>query len=96
MLQTQLAIASVFLGQHATHALPDKISAGANNSIQGIEITYTDPKNYARSLSISITEAACAVRRQCQANNLTIIAFAPFKDYGGRRTRVEEHLAKAQ
>lgn len=96
MLQNQLAIAGVSLGQHATHTLPNKISAAAENGLQGIEITYTDLEDYAISLGVSILEAASPIRLQCQTNKLAIIAFAPFENFEGQRTPLEDRLAKAQ
>lgn len=96
MLQNQLVIASVSLGQHALHTLPDKISAAADNALQGIEITFTDLQNYATSLGVSIVEAASLIGSQCLANNLAIIAFAPFENFEGQRSPLEDRLAKAQ
>jgi hypothetical protein len=42
MLDNSLAIATVSLGEHASHILPGKITAAAQNSFSGIEITYPD------------------------------------------------------
>jgi hypothetical protein len=40
--KNKLAIASVSLGMHATHSLPEKILAASRNHFSGIEIVYSD------------------------------------------------------
>lgn len=96
MLQNRHAIASVSLGQHATHTLPLKIIAAAQAGFQGIEITHTDLKSYAVELSVSMLETASKVRRQCEDHNVEIIVFCPFENFEGQQTPLSDRLDKAR
>lgn len=96
MLDNQLAIASVSLGQHVSHTLPDKITAAAENGIAGIEITYPDLEGHAASLSASMLEAAQQVKNLCKEKNIHILAFASFQNYEGSLLPLSDRLEKAE
>ncbi|KAF2158815.1 hypothetical protein M409DRAFT_71446 [Zasmidium cellare ATCC 36951] len=96
MLQNKLAIASVSLGQHASHTLPLKIAAAAEAGLNGIEITYPDLDGYAKALSIPILQAARRIRQICQDERLEIIAFASFQNFEGQTSPLPERLQKAR
>lgn len=96
MLTNRLAISSISLGQHASHKLPDKISAAAECGFQGIEITYPDLNHYADSLSSTMLETARIVRLKCEDHNLEVIAFAAFENFEGQKSPITERLEKAQ
>lgn len=95
-LDNKIAIASVSLGEHASHTLPRKIAAAAGKKFSGIEITYPDLEAYAASLSISMLSAADRIRRLCQDCEISIIAFASFQNFEGNRSSLDERLATAE
>lgn len=96
MLQNHLAISSVSLGQNLSHTLPLKITSAAAAGIKGIEITYFDLDDYASSLSVPIIEAARQARQLCANERLVILAFAPFENFEGDQTPLQERLRKAK
>ncbi|KAF4551900.1 3-dehydroshikimate dehydratase-like protein 2 [Elsinoe fawcettii] len=96
MLSNRLAIASVSLGQHDTHTLPQKIEAAAVAGIQGIEITYPDLDDHATQLSVPLLEAAESARRLCEEKSMEIIAFASFQNYEGQQSPLQDRLHKAR
>jgi len=96
MLQNKLAISSVSLGQHAAHILPLKITSAAAAGIKGIEITFADLDGYAESSLIPILEAATRIRQLCADKHLEIIAFAPFENFEGHQTPLQDRLQKAE
>lgn len=95
MIDNKLAIASVSLGQHPSHTLPDKIVAAAQNDISGLEITYPDLETYANSLSIPMLDAALKIKTICSENDITILSFASFQNFEGHLSPLDERLAKA-
>ncbi|KAI6914593.1 xylose isomerase-like protein [Hortaea werneckii] len=95
MYDNRLAIASVSLGLHPAHTLPQKIVAAARAGISGIEITYSDLNDYARSVSLSLLEAARDIRQLCEVQSLFILAFASFQNFEGQQTPLHERLQKA-
>ena len=95
MLDNQLAIASVSLGQHYSHTLPLKIVAAAQNAICGIEITFPDLEFYSNSLSISMLDAARKISGLCTAHRIQVIAFVSFQNFEGNLSPLNERLRKA-
>lgn len=96
MLNNQLAIASPSLGQHISHTLPQKISAASHNGFAGIEITHSDLLAYCSSLDITLQEAAAAIRQECSAHNLHILAFAAFENFEGHPSPLEPRMEIAK
>ncbi|KAJ6002754.1 hypothetical protein N7451_005301 [Penicillium sp. IBT 35674x] len=96
MLSNKLAIAGLSLGQHPSHALDHKIEAAAKAGYAGIEIVYPDLETYSQSHKLSMLEAADKIRNLCQSVNLEILALAPFENYEGDRSPLEDRLEKAE
>lgn len=96
MLDNKLAIASVSLGQHESHTLPDKIRAAAQSSFGGIEITYTDLQACATSISAPMLDAARQVKDICKEKEIHILALASFQNYEGSLQPLTERLEKAE
>lgn len=95
MIENPVAIASVSLGQHASHTLPDKIKAAAKSEFSGLEITYPDLESYAANLSVPILDAARHVRDICDQHDITIIALVSFQNFEGHFSPLHERLKKA-
>lgn len=95
MLDNKLAIASVSLGLHPSHTLPDKIVAAAQNGIPGLEITYPDLEVYSNSLSIPMLDAASKIKSLCSENEISILSFASFQNFEGHLSPLDKRLAKA-
>lgn len=96
MLNNRLAIASVSLGQHTSHTLPQKIDAAAQNGITGIEITYPDLSTYASSQACSLHKAAQNIKHLCREHHLHILALAPFENFEGHTSPIASRLKTAQ
>lgn len=95
MVNNKIAIASLSLGMHPSHSLPEKIIAAAQNDFQGIEIVYFELESYANLISISIFEAAAMIKSLCAEKGIYILALAPFENYEGSPIPIKERLAKA-
>jgi sugar phosphate isomerase/epimerase len=79
--KNKLAIASVSLGMHATHSLPDKILAASRNHFSGIEIVYSDLEAWCTIQSLPLIAGAHSIRDLCKTRNLTVLSLAPFKNF---------------
>lgn len=95
MIESQLAIASVSLGEHASHTLPRKIIAAAEVGFSGIEITYPDLEAYAESLSTPILDAARQIRDLCRECGILVLALVSFQNFEGHKSPLDERLKKA-
>ena len=96
MLDNRLAIASVSLGQHPSHTLPQKITAAASAGFSGIEITYPDLSSHATSQSLPILSAAQQIHSLCKHYKLTIIALVSFQNYEGSTLPLSSRLQTAK
>ncbi|KAJ5408467.1 hypothetical protein N7509_002350 [Penicillium cosmopolitanum] len=96
MLSNKLAIASLSLGQHPSHRLDHKIRASAEAGYEGIEVVYFELEAFSQAQNISIVEGAEKIRDLCQKLNLSILSLAPFENYEGDRSPIEDRLAKAK
>lgn len=96
MLENKLAIASVSLGGHASHTLPEKITAAAQNGFAGIEITYPDLQGYAASLDLSMLTTAQKVKALCREAKIHILALASFQNFEGSLLSLAVRLEKAE
>jgi sugar phosphate isomerase/epimerase len=95
MLENQLAIASVSLGQHSSHTLPLKIRAAAESGFSGLEITYPDLESYAATLSCPILDAAQQVSDLCKALGILVIALVSFQNFEGNKSSLGKRLKEA-
>lgn len=91
-----LAIATVSLGLHPSHTLPEKISAAASNGFSGIEIVYADLETYSDSQGVSMKAGAVSVKELCSTNNITILSLNPFKNFEGHSSPLETRLTTAR
>lgn len=98
MFENPLAIASVSLGQHPSHSLPDKIAAAAANNFSAVEIVYADLAAYAASQSPSLTleDAARKIAKLCATQNIAILSLNPFKNFEGHHSPLEDRLNTAR
>ncbi|KXG51896.1 uncharacterized protein PGRI_092890 [Penicillium griseofulvum] len=95
-MANKLAISSVSLSQYPGHTLDHKIRAASQAGITGIEIVYNDLLIYSKAQKISIQAGAQKIYTLCLETNLQVLSLAPFENYEGSTTPVEERLALAQ
>jgi sugar phosphate isomerase/epimerase len=98
MIKNPLAIASVSLGQHPSHALPDKITAAAANGFSAVEIVYADLAAYAASQGppSTLENAARKIGDLCATENVSILSLNPFKNFEGHHSPLEDRLKIAR
>ncbi|KIW31463.1 uncharacterized protein PV07_03111 [Cladophialophora immunda] len=96
MLDNKLAIASVSLGQHAKHTLPQKITAAVDAGFQGLEITCLDLETYADSQGLSMQDTARIIGALMRENKLHVLSFASFQNFEGNPSPIEGRLQKAR
>lgn len=96
MVSNKIAIATVSLGQHATHTLDQKILAAAQHGFAGIELVYPDLSAYAETNNLSMSTAAENIKELCADHKLAIVSLAPFENFEGSTTPLEERLEIAR
>ncbi|KAJ5107862.1 AP endonuclease family 2 [Penicillium angulare] len=96
MASNKLAIATVSLGQHPSHSLDRKIRAAAKAGFNGLEIVFSDLESYSKSLNVSILDTADKVKELCNQSGLEILSLAPFENYEGDRSPLNDRLEKAK
>ncbi|KAI9930102.1 hypothetical protein ASPWEDRAFT_179466 [Aspergillus wentii DTO 134E9] len=96
MLPNKLAISSISLSQHPSHKLDTKIRTAAQNGYSGMEIVYSELKLYADSQNIAMLDAADKIKTLCAQVNLDILSLAPFENFEGHNSPIEERLAVAK
>lgn len=96
MVSNKIAIATVSLGQHATHTLDQKILAAAQHGFAGIELVYPDLSAYAETNNLSISTAAETIKELCANHKLAIVSLAPFENFEGSSTPLEKRLETAK
>jgi sugar phosphate isomerase/epimerase len=79
----KLAIASVSLGQHPTHTMPQKFAAAAAAHFTGIELVYKDLVSFSESHSLSLVEGASRIKDIAAEHGLEIVSINPFKMFEG-------------
>ncbi|KAL4945760.1 hypothetical protein BDV06DRAFT_229950 [Aspergillus oleicola] len=94
-LPNRIAIGTSCLGQSAAHSLDTKIRSAAAANFQGLEIVYGDLERYSTSQNISITEGAQQIRKLTDSLGLSILSLAPFENFEGSKTPLEERLKVA-
>lgn len=95
MITNKLAIGSLSLGQHPSHALDHKIRAAAQAGFAGIEIVFSDLERFGQSNGLSLFEGASRINAICAENDLSIISLAPFENYKGDQSPLIDRLRKA-
>ncbi|KAE8547649.1 hypothetical protein EYB25_009442 [Talaromyces marneffei] len=97
-MENPLAIATVSLGQHASHTLPSKIVAAAHHGFSALEIVYNDLATYAASKTPKITIQAAAkdISSLCASHNISILSLNPFKNFEGHSSPLSERLDSAR
>lgn len=95
MITNKLAIGSLSLGQHPSHALDQKIRDAAQAGFAGIEIVFSDLEKFSQSNGLSIFEGATKIKAICDESNLAILSLAPFENYEGDRSPLLDRLKKA-
>lgn len=91
----QSAIATVSLGWHAKHTLPEKLKAAARNGFAGFEVVFGDLEKEAARMGISLEECALQTRKQLDFLNLKAVSIAPFENYEGSPTPLALRLRAA-
>lgn len=94
-LRNKIAIGTSCLGQSPLHSLDQKIRAAAQQGFQGLEIVYFDLERYGETQALSITTAAKQIRRLCDDFGLEIISLAPFENFDGTKSPLQERLSVA-
>ncbi|KAJ5189819.1 hypothetical protein N7491_008138 [Penicillium cf. griseofulvum] len=92
----KVAISSISLSQYPGHTLDHKVRAASQAGITGIEIVYNDLLTYSKNQNISIQTGAQQIYTLCLETNLQVLSLAPFENYEGSTTPVEERLVLAQ
>lgn len=95
MFSNKLAISTISLGQHPSHALDFKIKAVAQAGFAGIELVFSDLQTYSKSQNVSITEGAKLIKAICDDLKLDILSLAPFENYEGDNSPLRDRLEKA-
>ena len=96
MLSNKSSISTFSLGQHPSHTLDQKIRLAAQYGFSGIEVVYTDLKNYSEARSISIQQGAEQIRTLCAQLKLTILSLAPFENFEGHSSPFSERFSNAR
>ncbi|CAG8062609.1 unnamed protein product [Penicillium salamii] len=95
-MANKLAISSISISQYPGHLLDQKISAAANGGYAGIEIVYNDLETYGKAHNIPIHIAAQRIHHLCQSLNFQVLSLAPFENYEGASTPLDQRLALAK
>lgn len=97
-MENKLAIATVSLGQHPSHSLPDKILAAAQHGFAAVEMVYADLAAYALSKSpeTSIEDAAREIAQLCTAQNIAILSLNPLKNFEGHPSPLTQRMDTAR
>lgn len=96
MLSNKLAIGTLSLGQHESHMLDQKIRTLARHGFSGVEVVYKDLDIYAKSQSLPLIAGVEAIRRLCDELNLDILSLAPFENFEGDSSPLDQRLQEAQ
>lgn len=91
----KLAISTPSLGMHPSHSLDRKIQTAAHHGFEGVEIVYGDLKTYSDLHNLSMSAGAEKIRRMCNDYNLSVIALAPFENFEGSTSPLQDRLTIA-
>lgn len=95
MDQHRFAIATISLGWHESHSLPEKLNAAAQNGYQGIEMVYPNLEREAAAQNQTVEECAVDMRALCDKLNLKVVALGAFENYEGSLEPLSLRLGKA-
>lgn len=95
MFSNKLAISTISLGQHPSHALDHKIKAAAQAGFAGVEVVFSDLETFSQSQSLSLAEGPKRIKEICDAARVEILALAPFENYEGDNSPLRDRLQKA-
>ncbi|KAJ5341884.1 hypothetical protein N7541_011008 [Penicillium brevicompactum] len=95
-MANKLAISSISISQYPGHLLDEKIRAAAQGGFAGIEIVYNDLETYGKAQNIPIHTAAQQILNLCQSLNVQVLSLAPFENYEGASTPLDQRLAIAK
>ncbi|KAL2849889.1 xylose isomerase-like protein [Aspergillus pseudoustus] len=94
-LTNKVAIGTSCLGQNPAHTLDLKIRAAARQGFAGLEIVYSDLDRYSTNHGVPITTGAKQIRQLCDDLGVTILSLAPFENFEGTKTPIQDRLAVA-
>ncbi|KAL2818627.1 xylose isomerase-like protein [Aspergillus granulosus] len=94
-LTNKIAIGTSCLGQNPAHTLDLKIRAAAQHGFSGLEIVYSDLDRYSTLQNLPITTGAKQIRQLCDDLGLAILSLAPFENFEGTRSPIQDRLAVA-
>ncbi|KAN0090451.1 putative 4-hydroxyphenylpyruvate dioxygenase [Hyaloscypha variabilis] len=94
--KNKLAIATISLGMHLSHTLPEKILSASRNHFTGIEIVYSDLSSFCTTQSLSLLQGAHSIKTLCASHNLTILSLAPFKNFEAHTSPLSTRLSAAK
>ncbi|KAL2832575.1 xylose isomerase-like protein [Aspergillus cavernicola] len=94
-LPNKLAIGTSCLGQNPSHTLDRKIQAAAQQGFSGLEIVYGDLEHYSTLNSLPITTGAKQIRQLSDDLGISIISIAPFENFEGSKTPLQDRLSVA-
>lgn len=92
----RLAIATISLGWHESHALESKLAAVKQSGIPGIELCNYDLERFAEAHGLNRLDAASKIGQLCKEAELTIVAYPSFADFEGHKTPLKDRLKKAE
>jgi sugar phosphate isomerase/epimerase len=95
MITNKLAIGSLSLGQHSSHALDHKIRVAGQAGFAGIEIVFSDLERFSQSNKLSLFEGAGRIKSISDENHLSILSLAPFENYEGDQSPLIDRLRKS-
>ncbi|PLB45004.1 4-hydroxyphenylpyruvate dioxygenase [Aspergillus steynii IBT 23096] len=96
MQSNKQALGSLSLGQHPSHSLDHKIQLTSKYGFTGIEVVFSDLQTYSDKHNISILDGAARIKQLCDANNVEVLALAPFENFEGARSPLSTRLATAK
>ncbi|KAL2868968.1 sugar phosphate isomerase/epimerase family protein [Aspergillus lucknowensis] len=94
-LPNKVATGTSSLGQSPAYVLDHKIRAAAEHGFSGLEIVYSDLDRYSKLHNLSINTGAKQIRQLCDDLGLTVLSLAPFENFEGTKTPIQERLAVA-
>ncbi|KAJ0274882.1 hypothetical protein COL922a_014562, partial [Colletotrichum nupharicola] len=94
-LTNKVAIGTSCLGQNEAHTLDLKIRAAAAQGFSGLEIVYSDLDRYSTTQNLPISTGAKQIRQLCDDLGLEILSLAPFENFEGTKSPIQDRLAVA-